>query len=233
MKTYTQVLLLLISLLFSSQIFSKNQQGTMQNKPSNTNNTTNVPQNIGGSAQTADSANLAEELTHLEVHHLLYMREEEKLARDVYFSFYEEFGNAIFINISDSEQVHTDKIRDLLFKYDIEDPMVDNSVGAYSDPVFTDLFNQLMDSGMSSELDALLVGGLIEEIDIFDIQESIADTTHSDIIQTYENLMKGSRNHLRSFAAVIEKRTGAPYVAQFLSQEEVDSIVNSSMEIGR
>ncbi len=185
-----------------------------------------------GAGSGGTNLKAAVSLTELEVHHLLYMREEEKMARDVYLTFFEMYGNPVFANIAKSEQIHTDKIRDLLAKYNIEDPNVDDAVGVYSDPIFTDLFNQLIDGG-SDELSALLVGGLIEEIDIVDIQHSIADSGQADIIMTYENLMKGSRNHLRAFTNVIEKQTMEDYVAQFLSQEEVDSIIDADMEIGR
>ena len=216
MKMNIHVLCLLVCLAISGDLFAKNQGGK------------NSRQN-----RSDQQNSVVKNLTELEVHHLLYMREEEKMARDVYLTFYSKFGNKIFLNIANSEQVHTDKIGDLLEKYGISDPTTDDTIGVYSDQIFIDLFNQLINTGLESELDALMVGGLIEEIDIFDIQHSIADTSHLDIINVYENLMKGSRNHFRSFASVIESLTDQPYTAQFLSQEEVESIIYSDMEIGK
>jgi hypothetical protein len=53
----------------------------------------------------------------------------------------------------------------------------------------------------------------------------------TDIKTLYQNLMKGSRNHLRSFARQLHS-FGLSYTAQYLSQEEVDAIIFSSMERG-
>ena len=50
----------------------------------------------------------AVQLTEAEENHILYMREEEKLARDVYLTLYELWGAEIFANISESEQQHMD-----------------------------------------------------------------------------------------------------------------------------
>lgn len=42
---------------------------------------------------------------------LLYMREEEKLARDVYITLYEKWGIPVFNNISNRESDHNDLIQ--------------------------------------------------------------------------------------------------------------------------
>ncbi|MDP2030099.1 MAG: DUF2202 domain-containing protein [Thiobacillus sp.] len=48
---------------------------------------------------------------------LLFMREEEKLARDVYLTLYETWGLAVFSNIASSEQSHMDALLKLLRTY--------------------------------------------------------------------------------------------------------------------
>jgi transposase len=65
-----------------------------------------------------------------------------------------------------------------------------------------------------------------------DIQTALEYARHDDIIRIYGNLLRGSRNHLRSLVRAIEG-LGLVYEAQVLTQEEVDEIVDSPMERGR
>ncbi|MBA1330326.1 ferritin, partial [Candidatus Endoriftia persephone str. Guaymas] len=58
------------------------------------------------------------------------------------------------------------------------------------------------------------------------------DSTHPDLTQTYENLIRGSRNHLRAFVRQIES-LGVPYTAQALDQLQVEIILEQPMEQGR
>jgi hypothetical protein len=88
------------------------------------------------------------------------------------------------------------------------------------------LYDSLITKGETSALDALLVGGIIEETDVEDIVAAISRTNKTDIKKVYTNLLNGSYNHLRAFARQIEALTGEPYVAQVISQEEVDAILN-------
>ena len=88
-----------------------------------------------------------------------------------------------------------------------------------------------MQKGNISEIEALTVGAMIEEIDIRDLEEQLADITRTDIVFVYENLMRGSRNHLRSFVQNLSLR-GVTYVPQYLSVDEYNSIINSGMEKG-
>ncbi|MCK5121807.1 MAG: DUF2202 domain-containing protein [Methylococcales bacterium] len=178
------------------------------------------PKNTGTSSRVA--------LSVTETDSLLFMREEEKMARDVYLTLYGLWNDEIFNNIASSEQEHMDAIKLLLDKYDLLDPVIDG-VGLFTDPELQALYDNLVERGEKSRMEALYVGALIEEVDMRDIQEAIEETQHLDIINVYENLLKGSRNHLRSFVGKIEDE-GAVYEAQVLTQEEVDEIVDSPME---
>jgi hypothetical protein len=170
-------------------------------------------------------------LSDEEAQTLTFMREEEKLARDVYITLYNIWGNDVFNNISRSEQKHMDSMKSQLDKYGLEDPVTDNTVGVFQNEVLADLYDELVARGEASAEEALFVGGFIEELDIGDLEEAIAESTHVDIASAYENLMRGSRNHLRAFVGRIEA-LGIVYEAQVLPQEEVDAIVNSPMERG-
>ncbi len=162
---------------------------------------------------------------------LLHMREEEKLARDVYLTLFDAWDAAVFGNISNSEQKHMDTMLSKVEMYDLVDPVTDDTVGAFETEDFAQLYDQLTEKGMESLEAALMVGGLIEELDILDLQQAIEESDHPDVIQAYENLMRGSRNHLRQFASQIES-LGLIYEAQMMTQEEVDEIINSPMERG-
>ncbi len=164
---------------------------------------------------------------------LEYMRQEEKLARDVYLTLYNKWGLNIFNNIADSESTHTEMIRLILQKYNLPDPVEEtgDEIGVFKDPVLTNLYNQLVEEGEKSLVDALKVGATIEDLDISDLQKALSETDNEDIAFVYENLMKGSRNHLRSFVRTLE-RYGATYTPQYISQQEYESIINSPMEQG-
>lgn len=173
----------------------------------------------------------AEPLTEEEEQGLLWMREEEKLARDVYLTLYEKWKLPIFQNIARSEQTHMDSVKLLLEKYNLPDPVADEVVGKFSNPEIQKLYNELVEKGSKSQIDALKVGAMIEELDIVDLQKWISKTNKQDIITVYENLMKGSRNHLRAFVSQL-KNYGVTYEPQYLSKEEYEQIINSPMETG-
>lgn len=65
---------------------------------------------------------------------LLYMREEEKLARDVYLTTYNLWRLQIFDNIAASEETHTEAVKLLLDRYNLADPVGSNGIGVFTDP---------------------------------------------------------------------------------------------------
>jgi hypothetical protein len=171
-----------------------------------------------------------ETLSDDEIAGLIFMREEEKLARDAYIEMFKIWNSNIFDNISKSEQTHTDAVLVLLEKYSITDPVGDNAIGIFTDQALQSLYDTLVAQGFTSLIDALLVGAAIEEIDIIDIQVQVDNfVDNQDITLVYESLLKGSRNHLRSFVSNLEKQ-GIVYDPQYLSQQVYDEIVNSPME---
>ncbi|ACJ16632.1 Hypothetical protein TON_1144 [Thermococcus onnurineus NA1] len=173
----------------------------------------------------------SEPLTDAEKEGLLFMVEEEKLAHDVYTKLYEKWGLQIFSNIARSETTHVESVRMLLKKYNLTDPTANAGIGEFQNPELQALYDQLIEMGMKSEIDALKVGALVEETDIRDLQERIAMTNKIDIITVYENLMMGSRNHLRAFVSQLKNR-GITYEPQILSKDEYEQIINSPMEMG-
>lgn len=173
-----------------------------------------------------------EDLSTAESDGLVFMREEEKLAHDVYTFLFAQWGLKVFDNISGSEQTHTDAILILLDRYSIADPVGNNAEGVFVDSYLQGLYDTLVAQGSASLIDALLVGAAIEEIDIIDIQNLVdALEGNEDLALVYESLMKGSRNHLRAFVSNLEGQ-GEIYQPQYLSQDDYDAIINADFEAG-
>ena len=151
-------------------------------------------------------------LSEDEVTGLLFMREEEKLARDSYLTLGGIWDLTIFFNIASSEQQHMDALLKLIDKYGLPDPVaIEPDSGKFVNEDLQALYDFLMFFGEESLMNALYVGILIEETDIHDIEHEIEiaedqDYVHEDLISTYESLMCGSRNHLRAFVRQIEDR---------------------------
>jgi hypothetical protein len=144
-------------------------------------------------------------LTDDENYWLTYMREEEKVARDVYLYLNEKWNIRIFKNIAASEQVHMDAIKALLDTYTLPDPATGMGKGEFTHPDLQELYDDLIRQGSISKLEALKVGVIIEETDIDDLNEGIATTRHNDIKTVYSNLLQGSLNHLDAFESTLAK----------------------------
>ena len=163
---------------------------------------------------------------------LTLMREEEKLARDVYLTLEDTWGMRIFSNIASSEQTHTDAIKTLLDRYELTDPVTDGTVGVFTNPEMQGLYDTLTAQGSESLLSALIVGATIEDLDIDDLDKAMAENTKEDIEIVYQNLQKGSRNHMRAFVRQIE-RQGGTYNPQYISVADYETILSSPQERGR
>ena len=188
-------------------------------------------------------------LDYNEQTHLAFMREEEKLARDVYIKLGDMYPeHPIFGKIDDSEQQHTDAVKAMLQKYGLQDPSTNDNVGVYTGEdygwYFNEKFEELVARASISELEALYVGAFIEELDMIDIQQcpkiivetnnGINDvsacgrvyTDNADIDRLYASLLNGSDSHLEGYVKNIEKYIGkGNYQAQVLPQQEVDEIL--------
>jgi hypothetical protein len=161
---------------------------------------------------------------------LLFMREEEKLARDVYQTLYAKWKLQSFANIARSEQTHTDAIKRLMDAYKVSDN-TQNQVGLFVNQDLQKLYSKLIAQGEKSILDALHVGATIEDLDIVDLQTRLGQTDKADIKFVYESLIRGSENHLRAFTGQITNY-GSSYKPQYLSQAQYEAILSSSQRGG-
>jgi len=189
-------------------------------------------QNGNGAVSGGSGLNLADgsalpaagDLSASEAADLLFMVEEEKLARDVYNALYAIWGASTFQSIAGSEQAHMDSLAVLIDRYGLTSP-VQAEAGVFTDPELQALYTQLVAQGSASLADAFKVGGAIEEIDILDLQSRLALTDNLDIQQVYNSLMRGSENHLRAFANALLQQTGETYVPQYMTPEAYATIL--------
>ena len=134
---------------------------------------------------------------------ILFIKQEEKLARDVYLALGEAWGTQVFLNIAQSEQRHMNAVDGLIATYGLADSSPE-ALGEFTIPALTDLYATLIEKGMRSETDALEVGVLIEETDIDDLEVMIAQIEDSYVDRVLGNLLRGSYNHLEAFGAVLD-----------------------------
>lgn len=177
----------------------------------------------GGQGGNGELGNLPaadlNDLSNEEAAALAFMREEEKLAYDVYTALYAQWGLNTFQNIAASEQAHMDAVKNLLDRYGLADP-ASAQAGIYTDPALQALYNELMARGSQSLSEAIKVGGAIEEVDILDLQERLAINNQADIQQVFNSLLRGSQNHLSAFANALQTQTGETYQPQYMSADQ-------------
>lgn len=167
-----------------------------------------------------------------EVNSLHFIREEEKLAHDVYSVFYQKYEQRIFNNISASEEKHYNAVGCLLERYELSDPSEGKGLGVFTNETLQELYDDLTARGDVNLEEALRVGALIEEVDIQDLQDDILENVdNEDIELIYSNLMRGSRNHLRAFVGQL-KNIGVSYEPVVLPPDEYQSIIDGPMEHG-
>ena len=169
------------------------------------------------------------ELSQEEIEGLNLLREEEKLARDVYAALYTVWNFPVFQNIGESEQQHMDALKILFDKYRIADPVEEDVEGIFESKELTELYASLVDRGKTSIVDALQVGAAIEDLDIADLQQALGHADNDDIRIVYQNLMKGSRNHLRSFIRLLS-RENKTYGAQYITADYLEKILSINRE---
>jgi hypothetical protein len=173
-----------------------------------------------------------EPLSASEISSLNEMREEELLAHDVYVALYALYKMPVFNNISKAETQHADAVKTLLLKYSLSDPAVNHVSGVFVNANLQTLYTSLIAQGKASLNAGLTVGATIEDLDINDLHNHIlTDVDNRDILFVYGNLEKGSRNHLRSFYALLKVRK-IIYVPQFISSTYFNEIISTKHEIG-
>lgn len=176
---------------------------------------------------SVEDTELISSLSDAESSGILFMREEEKLARDVYLYLYELYPLRPFLNISKSEQAHMDAMLYLIDTLGLEDPVGDNPPGVFQNVELQELYDELIERGSESKEEALRVGALIEEVDIIDIQTELDENaSHEEVIRVYSNLLRASGNHLRAFVGVL-RVSGVEYEPVLLDSTKFRLIIDN------
>ena len=155
----------------------------------------------GKNSNTSSSDSLTKEQKDT----LLFIYQEEKVARDAYITLGNYYpSQTVYQNIQGSEQKHMDSAQGLCEKYDVDISNVDETdVGVFVVPVLQELYDTLVAQGYQSELSGLMVGEYIEITDIEDLEHAEIGMP-TDVVNVYENLKAGSYSHLDSFRTAID-----------------------------
>jgi len=221
--TKTGKLSWLITVILINLIFIVSSCGKTEDNNAFTADTKEDPSEIDTTIDCNCIINPADTIYAHEIAMLEHMREEEKLARDVYLAMYEMYAIPIFNNISKSEQHHMNQVLCLMDHYNLPDPASPDT-GIFNNPDLQELYNDLVALGSQSLIDALTVGATIEDLDIYDLGEYVSTTSNEAIIFIFERLSCASGNHIRSFSAWLTNK-GITYVPQYISQDEYDEII--------
>lgn len=215
--------LLLSAIIFTTGSCTKDKTTVINGKNTENNNIDNVQSQVNILPK--------ESLSQEELNSLSFLREEEKLAMDVYITLYNKWGVKIFDNISKSENSHMSLVLSLLNKYDLPDPVGSNMIGKFNNTNLQALYNQLIFEGNKSTINAFIVGATIEDLDLYDIKSAVVNIDNQDIRYVFDILAKGSRNHMRSFYKNIIN-AGGTYTPQYITKDEFKLIIDSEMETG-
>jgi hypothetical protein len=167
-------------------------------------------------------------LTQNETNDLKYLREEEKLARDVYTYAYNKYQATVFSDISQSEQKHMDAVLKMLNKYSVPDPALAQA-GVFVNQDLQLVYNNLILQADISLVEALKAGATIEDLDINDIDDFTVNTSKQDLLKVYSNLNCGSKNHIRSFTSQLLSNN-ASYSPQFITLAAYNAILSTPNE---
>jgi hypothetical protein len=129
------------------------------------------------------------------------MRQEEKVAHDVYVALASHTGLQVFTRIASSEARHAQAVERALAAYGIADPTDGYAVGVFPTTQFQQLYDSLVARGSASIGAALQVGVEIERLDIADLQQAIRETDEPMLGLVYGNLLSGSTRHLQAFSS--------------------------------
>ncbi len=141
-------------------------------------------------------------LTSAERNALVYMVEEEKLARDVYAKLAKSYPSAtVFARIVQAEQRHMNAVARQLSFHRVANPTAGKAAGDFENGELQRLYDTLTVRGAASLSGALQVGVTIEKADIADLQGYLRSVENGGVKRVFTNLLRGSQSHLRAFTS--------------------------------
>ena len=129
---------------------------------------------------------------------LRYLREEVKLARDVYSALSDIWGMPVFENTAKSKQSLMNAVSCFLTPYGFGAPTGD--AGKFVDSDLQELYSYLIDRGKVSRSNAIDVTILVEQTVIADLNDVFLQTNEKDVYKVLTLLKEGSENHLHELS---------------------------------
>ncbi len=159
---------------------------------------------VASSAAPSSPARLSEDAKQ----DLIFSREEERMARDLYQLLADKYDGARpFSNIARSESRHFENVGALLSRYGIEDPSAGTSAGTYANDKLQNLYDEWKAKGETSLEEAYQVGIALEKRDIEDLKKMARSSVPTDVSGTYQRLLRASEQHLAAYTAAAEGKT--------------------------
>ena len=155
----------------------------------------------GGNCYAGQGSVSAGQLTQQDAASILLLREEEKLARDVYLTLSEKWNVPVFKNIAQAEARHMSVMKMLVDRYGLEDPVKDDTVGTFTSPEFRQVVSGTC--GFRFRLAGRRIQGRREDrgTGYQGFAGFTGNVQSTDVRRVYQNLLRASENHLRAFSA--------------------------------
>lgn len=118
-----------------------------------------------------------------------------------------------------------DAVSAVLNDKEIANPVATSEIGVFHNTEIAKLYESLVAQGSTSIEEAFLVGAIIEDLDIYDLQRSIEASEDEVEIWVYNNLLRGSESHMRAFVRQLD-RYGLDYTARYISDAELSRILS-------
>ncbi len=166
------------------------------------------------------------QITETEAGDLQLLREEEKLARDLFRDWSDR--SELFGAVAHSKQLHFEIVGALLQRHQVTDRTLGGE-GLYVFPQLQTLHQELLARGGSTELEALAAGAELHERDLVGLEEAAGRSQLEDVRASLAEIQRGARNHLRGCVEELALQ-GVDYAPRLLSPEAFAAIINSPRE---
>lgn len=154
----------------------------------------------------AVNAATADTTTGLTNAQLTEMREEERMARDLYTQLAKTSGSQIFTRIAASEQRHLDAVERLMTSQGMDADAAGSTVGTYAVPDLQKAYDGWLAEGRASDVAAYTVGTELEKQDIADL-EALDPKPGTTAERVVEALLNASEHHLAAFTKAVNGDT--------------------------
>lgn len=160
-------------------------------------------------------------LTEKEISAITNLIGKEKIAKDVYENFYEQYKINLFGNIAKRKQKHIEIWKDILRKQNI-------AVLEYDELVETEaLKNQLISEGID-EISAFKTALKIEELNLNDIAIVKKYSKHQEVSEVAKGIECGTKNHFFVYHKALRDK-GEKYRPLYISGKQFIVIVNGAV----